>query len=252
MPSLCAVLGRCVEALELQRRDRNINRLRLAYDCFRRRRVPAGQARYARAPATQEARGLGGERFQLFVRIWSRRVSPLVDTRANVQSIAGSLFVLVYFLPIYFQAVRGSSAVGSGLRNLALIVPVCKYEPENGKGFSQDQNQLTPSLPAICTILIGGLITRFGHFAHFMLCGAIAAATGCGLIYRFDQTTRAGEWIGYQIFTGVGFGVAFQTPIMAAQALAAQRDVATTTAILYCKFSHVSLSRFRACGSDQC
>ena len=42
-------------------------------------------------------------------------------------SIAGSLLVLIYFLPIYFQAVQGVSAIDSGLRNLALIIPVCTH-----------------------------------------------------------------------------------------------------------------------------
>lgn len=41
--------------------------------------------------------------------------------------LAGALFVLVYFLPIYFQAIRGCTAVESGLRYLALAIPVCKY-----------------------------------------------------------------------------------------------------------------------------
>jgi hypothetical protein len=43
--------------------------------------------------------------------------------------ISGSLFVLVYYLPIYFQAILGCSAIESGIRNLALVVPVCKCYP---------------------------------------------------------------------------------------------------------------------------
>jgi hypothetical protein len=41
--------------------------------------------------------------------------------------LSGALFVLIYFLPIYFQAIRGCSAVESGIRHLALVIPVCKY-----------------------------------------------------------------------------------------------------------------------------
>jgi hypothetical protein len=41
--------------------------------------------------------------------------------------ISGALFVLIYFLPIYFQAIRGASAVGSGIRHLALVIPICEY-----------------------------------------------------------------------------------------------------------------------------
>jgi hypothetical protein len=39
--------------------------------------------------------------------------------------------VLVYYLPIYFQAILGCTAIESGIRNLALVVPVCKLYLEN-------------------------------------------------------------------------------------------------------------------------
>lgn len=90
---------------------------------------------------------------------------------------------------------------------------------------------------ALCTIMIGGLITLYGYFAPWMVSGSCLATIGSGLIYTFDAQSTSGTWIGYQILAGLGFGLAFQTPIMAAQALAAQEDVPTTTAILYCKFA---------------
>jgi hypothetical protein len=41
--------------------------------------------------------------------------------------LSGALFVLIYFVPIYFQAIRGASAVQSGIRHLALVIPICEY-----------------------------------------------------------------------------------------------------------------------------
>lgn len=67
-----------------------------------------------------------------------------------------------------------------------------------------------------------------------MLVGSSLTVIGAGLIYTFKADSSPGIWIGYQILTGIAFGLAFQTPIMAAQALARHEDVATTTAILYC------------------
>jgi hypothetical protein len=40
--------------------------------------------------------------------------------------VSGALFVLIHFLPIYFQAIRGVSAVRSGIRHLALVIPICE------------------------------------------------------------------------------------------------------------------------------
>ena len=36
--------------------------------------------------------------------------------------LAGGFFILLYYIPIYFQAVRNTSATESGIRNLALII----------------------------------------------------------------------------------------------------------------------------------
>jgi uncharacterized membrane protein AbrB (regulator of aidB expression) len=99
---------------------------------------------------------------------------------------------------------------------------------------------------AICTIVVGGLITLFGFFAPFMIVGSCLAAIGCGLIYTFDPQSPASTWIGYQILTGIAFGLSFQTPVMAAQALAAYEDVATTTAILYCRYPEFDASYWQS------
>lgn len=43
-----------------------------------------------------------------------------------------SYFILLYYLPIYFQSVDNASPINSGVRNLPMIIPVvisCKYTP---------------------------------------------------------------------------------------------------------------------------
>lgn len=42
---------------------------------------------------------------------------------ANLEiSLTGGFFILLYYLPIYFQSARGTSAESSGIRSLALII----------------------------------------------------------------------------------------------------------------------------------
>ena len=36
--------------------------------------------------------------------------------------LGASFFVLIYFIPIWFQAIKGTTAVGSGIRNLPMIL----------------------------------------------------------------------------------------------------------------------------------
>lgn len=71
-----------------------------------------------------------------------------------------------------------------------------------------------------------------GYFTPLVVIGSALTTTGSGLIYTFSETSSSGTWIGYQVIVGVGIGLAFQAPIMAAQALAEPRDVSATTAIM--------------------
>ena len=123
--------------------------------------------------------------------------------------IGGAFFVLLYCLPIYFQAVQGVSAVQSGIRNLALIISSTLF-----------------------IVFAGGIITKTGYFAPLMILGASIATVGAGMIYTFSIDSGSAVWIGYQALAGFGIGLCFQTPIMAASAMAEREDVSSTSAIM--------------------
>ncbi|KAF2119283.1 DNA repair protein RAD50 [Lophiotrema nucula] len=123
--------------------------------------------------------------------------------------IGAGFFTLLYYLPIYFQAVLGTSAEQSGIRFLALI-----------------------GAQTVFTIIAGAFMSSVGLFAPLMILGAIISTIAAGLIYMLDPSSGAGEWAGYQVVAGIGNGLCFQVPIMAGQALAKDEDVPTTTALL--------------------
>ncbi|KAK7532592.1 MFS multidrug transporter [Phyllosticta citricarpa] len=123
--------------------------------------------------------------------------------------IAGAFFILLYYLPIYFQAIRNTSAANSGVRNLALIIAITLF-----------------------VIASGGFMTATGQFAILFPIGAVLTTVGSGLLYTLERESPSGVWIGYQIIAGVGIGLCFQAPIMAAQALSPPEDISSTTAQL--------------------
>lgn len=125
--------------------------------------------------------------------------------------LTGSFFILLYYLPIYFQAIRNTSAESSGIRSLALIIA-----------------------DTLTVIASGVIITKTGYFAPIIILGSIMTAVGCGLLYTLSTTSGSAFWIGYQVLTGLGVGLCFQAPIMAGQALAPPEQVSTTTAVLLC------------------
>ncbi|KAF9634907.1 hypothetical protein BFW01_g5802 [Lasiodiplodia theobromae] len=123
--------------------------------------------------------------------------------------LAGGFFILLYYLPIYFQAIRSTSAQESGIRNLALIIA-----------------------DTITVIGSGAIITATGQFAPLVVLGAVMTTVGSGLLYTLDQTSGPGEWIGYQVLAGLGIGLCFQVPIMAGQALSPPDEVSSATALI--------------------
>jgi MFS family permease len=153
---------------------------------------------------------LSGERALLQGRILKNRA--ILVAIAYVTFLGGAFFLLVYYLPIYFQSIDDASPLESGVRNLAMIVSV-----------------------SVFTILSGGLVTAFGRYKPLMLLSSISATIGAGLIYTLDVGTPSARWIGYQILAGVGLGLGFQLPIIVAQATVDTSDLSSATAIVLCK-----------------
>ena len=153
-----------------------------------------------------------GERSMIVPRLFRNRSVWVSSLYAFF--FAGSYMVIVYYLPIYFQSIDGASPTNSGVRNLPLILAV-----------------------TISTILSGGGISKTGIAAPIKIAGAAVAAIGVGLLYTLDIGTSTGKWIGYQIIAGVGYGFAFQVPMIVGQASSSPEDLSSVTAIILCKFS---------------
>ncbi|KAF5343441.1 hypothetical protein D9758_011823 [Tetrapyrgos nigripes] len=123
--------------------------------------------------------------------------------------IGGSFFVMVYYIPIWFQAIKGVSAVRSGIDNLPMILGV-----------------------VISSLIAGGVISATGYYTPWMILSSILAAIGSGLISTFATDTPSSKWIGYQALYGLGIGAGMQQPLMAAQTVLPLADVPSGTAII--------------------
>ena len=122
---------------------------------------------------------------------------------------SGSFFLLLYYLPIYFQSVNGISAADSGIRNLPLVLGT-----------------------AIFSVISGSLISATGYHVPFLILGSVLSTIACGLIFTLDIGSSAKEWIGYQALAGIGIGLALQIPIIVGQASVEMSDLSTVTAMI--------------------
>ncbi|KAH6674768.1 major facilitator superfamily domain-containing protein [Halenospora varia] len=112
-----------------------------------------------------------------------------------------------YYLPLYFQSVKGSSPLKSGL----LVMPITTTESISG-------------------IIVGIIIHRTGRYVELIWGGVTLMTLGSGLFILFSPSSTLGEIIGFQIIFGIGSGVLFQSPLIALQATVPQDENATATA----------------------
>ncbi|MCJ1306389.1 MFS sugar transporter [Agyrium rufum] len=123
--------------------------------------------------------------------------------------LGGAFFIQIYYLPIWFQAIKGTTATESGIRNLPLILG-----------------------QVIASVLAGVLITNLGYYTPFLYGSVVLMSIGGGLITTFQVSTGHAEWIGYQVIFGLGTGLGFQQPILAAQTVLKLEDVSIGVACL--------------------
>ncbi|ENH68229.1 Putative HC-toxin efflux carrier TOXA [Fusarium oxysporum f. sp. cubense race 1] len=123
--------------------------------------------------------------------------------------LAGPYFLAIYYLPIYFQSIDGTSPTTSGIRNLPLILTI-----------------------TIATISSGAFISMTGIAAPIIPAGAAIATVAAGLLYTLDIGSSASKWIGYQVLGGVGWGLSLQIPIIIGQATSSPETLSSVTAII--------------------
>jgi MFS family permease len=96
----------------------------------------------------------------------------------------GPFQCIVYWLPIWFQAVLGVSPTASGVRYLATVIP------------------------DVLTSLIGsGIVIKLGTWNPFLIFGTAMVSLGGGLLTTLKPGISDGHWIGYQIFGGIGYSL---------------------------------------------
>ncbi|KAF3941416.1 hypothetical protein ABW19_dt0207327 [Dactylella cylindrospora] len=122
----------------------------------------------------------------------------------------GQTYAVVYFLPIWFQSIKDFSAVESGIR----LLPVM--------------------LSMVVGSITGGITTsKVGYYTPFAIVGSCIMSVGAGLLTTLQVDTSESKWIGYQVLYGIGMGLCFQVPNLAAQTVLPKSDVPIGLALMF-------------------
>ncbi|POR38927.1 Siderophore transporter, RhtX/FptX family [Tolypocladium paradoxum] len=124
---------------------------------------------------------------------------------AFIQSVL--LYWVGYFLPVYFQAIRSSTATESGLYVLPITAAIAPFG-----------------------IATGILIAVTGKYRAFHFLGYIFLTASSGLFSLLDDHSQARDWAGFQVLFGAGSGMIFSSTLPPIQASLPESDVATATA----------------------
>ena len=153
------------------------------------------------------------------IQIWKQDTATVPPRIFKNRSIAaglfysimagGSLTIMSYYLPIWFQAVKGVDAVRSGIDILPLALGL-----------------------AVTSIIAGISVSKLGYYTIFVIAASILMSVGGGLLTTLQPNTEHAAWIGFQLVYGLGTGFGVQQPSVAAQTVLADEDVSIGAALM--------------------
>lgn len=115
----------------------------------------------------------------------------------------------VYYLPVWFQACLGKSALGSGVSLIPYVL-----------GSS------------VFTILTGAFVSKIGYFTPPAIVGSAIATIGSGLLSTLAVDTDSSKWIGYEVLVSTGVGMANQQGYVAVQSALNLDQIAIGSALV--------------------
>ncbi|OBT73496.1 hypothetical protein VF21_07242 [Pseudogymnoascus sp. 05NY08] len=153
------------------------------------------------------------------VQIWKDENAMVPPRLVKQRSIGASMWcgffngagmmVVMYYLPIYFQAIKGATALNSGIMLLPMILST-----------------------VVGSLLSGFLVAKLGYYTPFFILSSIITSIGAGLFTTLTPATGHAKWIGYQVLYGIGLGFGVQQPMNVVQTVLDRTDIATGTAVV--------------------
>ncbi|KAI0485983.1 MFS general substrate transporter [Xylaria cf. heliscus] len=142
------------------------------------------------------------------VRIIRRR--SILAASVFMFALAGSFLMAIYYLPLWFQVVKGATATQSGIYTLPFVLSL-----------------------VVASTLSGAFTQKVGYYVPAMIASPSLLATGQGLMSTFRVDEVSSHWIGFQVVAGFGLGLGLQASSLAAQAVLPVPDVPIGIAIMF-------------------
>ncbi|KAF9888974.1 hypothetical protein FE257_008144 [Aspergillus nanangensis] len=121
----------------------------------------------------------------------------------------GGLYVIITYLPMWFQAVKDVSPLMSGVYYLPSVIST-----------------------TLSTVGSGFLVSKYGQYTPFMIAGGALAAIAAGQMSTFVPSSGPELWVTYQLLNGIARGMMAQQPVTAMQANLSPELISIGTALV--------------------
>jgi hypothetical protein len=123
------------------------------------------------------------------------------------------MMAMIYYMPIWFQAIKGVSAVKSGIMLPMILSTV------------------------VSSLSSGFTISKVGYYTPFFILSSTITPIGASLLATLTPSTGHAKWIGYQVLYGIGLGLGTQQPLNVIQTVLSRSDIATGSAfVMFMRF----------------
>ena len=85
---------------------------------------------------------------------------------------------------------------------------------------------------SLFAILVGAFVSKVGYFKPPAILGSAIATVGSALLSTLAVDTASSKWIGYEVLTSVGLGMAVQQGYVAVQSVVSVEQLAVASALI--------------------
>ena len=133
--------------------------------------------------------------------IFKNRNAAIAYSGDVIQSVV--VFALLYYLPLYYEGIKGLSATTSGV---ALFPETFTVAP--------------------AAVVVGAAITKTGRYRWAVWSGWAITVLGLGILYLLDVNTSTVQWIFLNLCAGLGTGFLYPALAFTLQSATSDEDMA--------------------------
>ncbi|RFN54547.1 major facilitator superfamily domain, general substrate transporter [Fusarium flagelliforme] len=137
------------------------------------------------------------------------QIPVVMNLQLQVFLSGGIILTITYYIPLYFQFIRGDGPLDAGVRLLPLVISMI-----------------------VATIVSGLMLPKTPCFSPWYIGGSVLVLVGTALMYTIDENTNNANIYGYSIMIGFGAGCYVVIGFTILQSLVPVQEISNAVAVM--------------------